>query len=542
MPTKPAASHSTLFWISSACGLLLFISVGIVLTPFAGLQADEVGFIYGLWHPETSMASISIFHHRMPLMMMSYLGSLKSWIFAPIFQLFGVSEWSLRIPAIIFASATILLGGLLMRRCCGRLASFLFIGLLSTDITFLLTATFDWGPVVIQNLLLVAGILSLATAWPDRRNWILFAGGLFFGLALWDKALFFWNLTGMTVALAVVNPRALYKAFTCSRAWLVVAGLAVGAFPLMRFNAIHDAATLKDNTHLTLRDIAAKADYLKLAVEGTLPQNPFADDRYTVRGLSNTWVNRIFSSWAEKRPVLIPSWRWWLLITALPIGLFLGSSRQRRWILFFAISAGVAWFLSALTVGAGASIHHSVLLWPLLYGTIALSLSAITQFRAKYTTPCVLAVIGIFLVRGILMMGFTHENMRSSDRATQWTDADKPLSQQLLRQGLHRAICTDWGIAWVVAARTANTIAVSDLFFDLASGHFDQGQFMNCRRPDCMVIAHVKDRSLDAKAYATIENSLDMLGLKKVDYSIVRDRHSIPVFELYRIEPKNEIP
>lgn len=57
-----------------------------------------------------------------------------------------------------------------------------------------------------------------------------------------------------------------------------------------------------------------------------------------------------------------------------------------------------------------------------------------------------------------------------------------------------------------------------------------------------MVIAHVKDRSLDAKAYATIENSLDMLGLKKVDYSIVRDRHSIPVFELYRIEPKNEIP
>jgi 4-amino-4-deoxy-L-arabinose transferase-like glycosyltransferase len=513
----------------------------MLLTPCAGFQGDEVAFVYSLWHPETSMASISIFHHRMPLMMMSYLGSLKSWIFTPIFRLFGVSEWSVRVPAILLASATILLGGLLIRRSGGRLAAVLFIWLLSTDIIFLLTAVFDWGPVVIQNLLLVAGILSFATGWSNRRNWMLFAGGLLFGMALWDKALFFWNLTGMIAALLLVNPRALFQAFTGIRFWLAVVGLMIGASPLLRFNVLNDAATLKDNTRLALNEIAPKADYLKLTLEGTLAENPFADEQYQVPEQRKSWFDKTFAAWVTQKPIVLPSWRWWLLLSALPIGLLLGSASQRRWILFFAISAGVSWFQSALTVGAGHSIHHSVLIWPLLYSAIALSLSAIAHVKAKYSTPCVLVVIGIFLVRGVLMMGFTYENMRSSARVTQWTDADKVLGEQLLRRGLHRALCADWGIAWVVAARTGDKIAVSDLFFDLAGGHFNQDRFVNCSEPDCAVIDHVKDRALDPKAHATLENSLDRLGLKKVDYSIVRDSRSIPIFELYRIRRSRDI-
>ncbi len=78
---------------------------------------------------------------------------------------------------------------------------------------------------------------------------------------------------------------------------------------------------------------------------------------------------------------------------------------------------------------------------------------------------------------------------------------------------------------------------MSDLFFRLADGHFDQEQFINCRTPDCVVVSHVEERSMDPKTSARFTSRLKALRLQKVDVSVVRDRHGIPTFELSRIQP-----
>ena len=529
--------HPCLFLLFVAGLLTVFISFGLLLAPRAGLEEDEVMFISNLWHPGQSRASVSILHRRMPLMMMSYLGALKSWIFAPVFRVWGVSEWSVRVPALLLAVATMVFGGFLMRRISGRLAASIFICLLSTDITFLVTAVFDWGPVVIQNLLLVAGILAFSKWGSEKRNWMLFAGGLLFGLALWDKALFIWNLSGMIVALLLVYPKALIREFRWTRAGLAVSGLVIGACPLLWFNLTHSAATLKDNTHLSLQEVVRKADYVKLSLDGTLPQYPFADDRYQIPDRDTSWLGGALRALTPAKPQRIASWRPSIFVVVILAGLPFARKAPRRWILFLLISTIAAWFESAVTVGAGESLHHTVLVWPLVYGAVALSASAIAQGRGKFTATAVLLIVGILSVRGIQMLGFTYLNMLSSARVTQWTDADKPLGELLRRQAVRRAIIVDWGIADIVAARTADKVAEFDEYFALAGGHFDRDKFVNCHAPDCVVISHVKERAMDPKTNALLENFFHNLHLTKIDLSVVSDGHGIPTFELFRVRP-----
>ncbi len=539
-PEKSAAVPKRLFLLSTGLGLLIFLSFGLLLLPWAGLEEDEVLFVYNLWHPEISRESVSIFKLRMPLILMSYLGSLKSWLFAPVFRVFGVSEWSVRVPALLLALATIAFGGLLMRQISGSLAAAVFVWLLSTDIVFLLTAVFDWGPVVLQNLLLVGGLLAFVAWWHSRRDRLLSVGSLLFGLALWDKALFLWNLCGISVSLLLLNPRTVLHVWHRKQFALVVFGLTIGAYPLIHYNLRNSATTLKDNAHLTFHEVVPKADYLRISLDGTYAQMPFADPRYHAQGQAKSWIGRAFLASTLAGPTFVSSWRSWLLIAAIPAGLLLAGGEQRRWILFFLISGVVAWFQAALTVGAGGSIHHCVLIWPLLYGSVALSISAIAQHKKKFAAQAVVVLLGMLSLRGVQTLGLAYANMLNSVRSTNWSDADKALGKEILRQGVRRAMVTDWGIAGVLAVRTGDKVAVSDLFFGLADGHFDKEQFVNCRAPDCIVVSHVEERSMDPKTSARLTNWLRTFRLEKVRVSDVSDRHGIPTFELWRIKPMSQ--
>ncbi len=153
------------------------------------------------------------------------------------------------------------------------------------------------------------------------------------------------------------------------------------------------------------------------------------------------------------------------------------------------------------------------------------------------TTPAVLVLTGILSLRGIQTLAIAYSSMLSSVRITSWSDADKALGEEILRQGVRRVITTDWGIAAVLSTRTSDRVAVADVFFSLAAGDFDQAQFTACAAPDCIVVSRVEQRAIDPKTNARLERWLHAFGLRKVDVSVVRDRHDIPTFELWRTRP-----
>ena len=139
-------------------------------------------------------------------MLLSYLGALKAWLYSPILAVWQPSAWSIRLPVLLLGAATIWLFYRLLDRLQGKRAALLGCALLATDTTYLLTTCFDWGPVVIQRLLAVAGVLLLVRYHQDSSRVSLGAAFFLFGLALWDKALFRLEPVGLAAGALFVFP------------------------------------------------------------------------------------------------------------------------------------------------------------------------------------------------------------------------------------------------------------------------------------------------------------------------------------------------
>ena len=173
------------------------------MVPLAGIQNDEALFSNPIYL-HLYRFRIHVWHHELPLMVMSYIGTLKTAIYWIVFHLAVPSVWSVRLPMLFLGSITIFLFYCLALKVSSQKAAFLAALLLATDQTFLLTGTFDWGPVAIEHFLLVTGCL-LFVKFAESARWIHLAGAsLALGLGLWNKAIFSWALTGLAVATVVV--------------------------------------------------------------------------------------------------------------------------------------------------------------------------------------------------------------------------------------------------------------------------------------------------------------------------------------------------
>ena len=88
-------------------------------------------------------------------------GTLKAWLYAPIVHTFGTGPIAVRLPMVLAGALSVWLFFLLLRRVHGLRAALLGCGLLACDGTYLLTNCFDWGPVALQHVLLIGGILLI---------------------------------------------------------------------------------------------------------------------------------------------------------------------------------------------------------------------------------------------------------------------------------------------------------------------------------------------------------------------------------------------
>jgi len=183
----------------------LFILLGALLIPYAGIQADEALFSTPLFPHIPNNLRLPLLPHHVPLMVMTYIGTLKTLAYWPIFRILGANPWTLRLPVVLAGAITIFFFFHLARASGGAWAGVMGAFLLATDPAFLLTNTFDWGPVALEHVFLVTGcwfVYRFGSQFgpddvPDARMWDLAAGFLCWGLALWNKAIFVWALSGL---------------------------------------------------------------------------------------------------------------------------------------------------------------------------------------------------------------------------------------------------------------------------------------------------------------------------------------------------------
>src|SRR5690242_20179136 len=84
----------------------LFILLAALVIPYAGIQADEALFSVPLFPHINKDLRLPLRPHHVPLMVMTYIGSLKTLLYWPIFRILGTGPWTLRLPVALFGAIT----------------------------------------------------------------------------------------------------------------------------------------------------------------------------------------------------------------------------------------------------------------------------------------------------------------------------------------------------------------------------------------------------------------------------------------------------
>ena len=254
--------------LTVACCLYLFFAG--ILAAYPGLQQDEILFAIPLYSVGAAEYDWTIGGQEIPVMLMPYLGALKTWLYAPLLEFAPASALSLRGPAILSGLVLIVVIYRLLAHCLGRRTALIAAFLIATDATFVLTTAMDWGPVALQRLLFTAAAALLVAFSTTKRTPYLAGAGLCCGLALWDKAVFFWLLAGSGLAVSAVYWRRIKPPLEVGRVAIFGGALCLGAAPLLIYNAEYPGVTVTSTAALSLDEIDSnKVSMLRRTLDGS---------------------------------------------------------------------------------------------------------------------------------------------------------------------------------------------------------------------------------------------------------------------------------
>ena len=169
-----------------------------------GINADEL--LFGNAAVGIPNGSVHIFKRfeNFPLMLMTYIGALKSWLYYPVFKMFGVNYLSIRLPMIILTAFSVNFCTRILYKITSDLYTSIISGLVVASFPSLvfLTRT-DQGPVAIEFFLKSLIFLKITqyAIQSDLRKlvWLPFL----LGIGVFNKINFIWVVIGILVGAAV---------------------------------------------------------------------------------------------------------------------------------------------------------------------------------------------------------------------------------------------------------------------------------------------------------------------------------------------------
>lgn len=396
----------------------------------------------------------------LPIMVFPYIGALKSWIFTPIFALFGVSNVSIRLPSILISCGTLLIGFAVTRKVWGPFWALAFTGACVLHPGFLFLTRVDLGPIALM-LFFKATAVYLLFRWLDssaKMNWWL-AGVCILGF--FDKFNFIWLPLALVVATAIVYSRVLTaKISHFSRQEILIIGGVALAITLLGLRIIWPFLQAPDFAQIW----------------------PRVSDIWNVYTGTATGAATA-SLWFKTSPH-VPTWMGAgvLSVTALSFTLFLlahtGSGAKRlaislagvdqaalRFFLWAVLMFGIIFVEIVLTPQARGP-HHVIMLFPFdllaCFGAAFLLASSISK---RWRTATIAAELCLFLLWAGSNMRSIELHLSRFDNADAfrgvWSPNIESLTQFLDTAGenVGAIYCVDWGLGYQLQALCRPSIA-----------------------------------------------------------------------------------
>ncbi len=508
---------------------LIFLLAGVALIPWLGIHNDEALFGFAVFQPISVVYLAHVGHYVAPLMLMTYVGALKGWIYRPIFAVFGTTVWSVRLPMVLAGVGSLWLFYLLLRRLSGARAALIGCALLAADTSYLLTTCFDWGPVALQHLLLIGGLLLVVKFQQEHSHMALAAGFFLFGLALWDKASAVWSLTGYGVAALATVPRELMRACRIGSFSIAVGAFAIGSLPLIAYNVETRGQTFRDTLSPEVAGILPKARVLQRTMDGSLLFGFLTADEPISPGRG------------RPAPAGVGSARSNLMLIAFGSALLLAplaAPKDRRTMAFALMAMAVSWTQMAFTANAGSSAHHAILLWPLPEMVVGVAFAAASRRFARIGDVAIAAVVALVMASGLAVIHQYRVLMIRDGGGINWTDAIYTLSDRMKNIRASQVFCVDWGIMGSLHLLNQGKLPLRVGYEELSKPQWDAADrerlLAIISRPDHAFVAHTPAFEVFRGFDARLTAFADKLGYRRQPIDVIPDSHGRPALEVYR--------
>jgi 4-amino-4-deoxy-L-arabinose transferase-like glycosyltransferase len=527
------------FRFSALAACLLFFLTGSAFVSRLGIQNDEALFANGIFKPYAVAYKYPWGRAGLPLMLMSYLGTLKSWLYRPIFQWFGVGVSVVRLPMLLAGAASVWLFYRLLRRVAGERAALLGCGLLAADSLYLLTTCFDWGPVALQHLLILSGMLLLLGFYQHPSHLRLAGGCFLLGMAMWDKALAAWMIGGIGLALILVFPRQIVGVTTLRRVVISVFFFALGALPLIVYNIDQPLATFRGNASWDTSDLAGKGRLLAATADGSALFGWLNDEGWQTR--DPHLPDGTLQSASARISALAGHPRHSLMLYAFGLALLLAPlarGHALRAIVFALLAIAFAWVQMAVTANAGGSVHHAILLWPLPQMVIAISFAAASRRLRAAGIPALAVVLAVLMVSGLLVTNEYHFLMVRNGGSPNWTDAIFRLADYMKGVSSSNVFCMDWGIMDNMRLLSRGKLPLRVGTDPITKPALDAADREYLARtiagPGHVFINHTKDFEFFPGVNDKLVKYAADAGYRRQVMAVIADSYGRPVYEVYR--------
>ena len=249
---------------------VVFILSAMLFGKHLPIEADETLIGNGIYARGAPVYSWKIGDSELPIMMLSYVGALKTWLYNGVFELWPPGPVSLRLPMVLVAGLALWPFFVFLDRSVGRRVAWIGTLLLATDTSWVLLASIDFGFVVGQFFFKMGALVLLLRFHRDGKAWALAGAFFLLGVALWDKAVFLWVLFGLGVAGLAVFPGEIRRRLSMRNLGLAAASMIVGALPLVIYNVARPLETLRSNAKVSDERIAVKAHLVRRTLEGAV--------------------------------------------------------------------------------------------------------------------------------------------------------------------------------------------------------------------------------------------------------------------------------
>jgi hypothetical protein len=510
---------------------LCAIAIACIKIQMPGIYYDEILFANAALGSKVN-SFIRYSFLGVPVLLMDYIGALKAWIYAPIFDFFGVSPATIRFPAILIGVTGGLLSVLTIRRYFGAKAGLYCAFLTFFDPALLIHSRLDWGPTALMFLFRGLLMFGIAFWWSNGKPaglWLAVSASL---LGAFDKLNFIWILAGVWISVMAFCWPKIKAYYIENRVASLAQLLLLGSGSLFfLYRAISISTTLQ-NSDISLVDrIAVAWNLTYLTFIGGGPLDFICGD------------GKALAKW------MVPAYVFVFCVCFLRVLIFKTAFCWKKWL--FLLSSTILLAAAFVLTKSATGPHHAAVLAglpamlaaPILASPINRKNGSFLARACSYASILSAVLLCGSMLFTTLFVIFSFQKTKNPN----WDIAHNKLAEVVKKYPNHHFLTSDWGMGTQLIAFSKGKMSIDDSwpnFLNIDShqfqtAHKDYASQISTKFP-CVLISRAVGRENFPIANSNAVNFLLNSGLHFSELNPLPDINGDPLIRIFLI-PSREV-